>query len=222
MERADALVDIGPRRPRAERQDPRPEPPEGARRHTIRRAVGAVEDDREPAEVERERGAEEVDVVGLRSVVLDQLADPRAPRPRRLVGPAEPPLDLVFPRVGELRALRGEELDAVVLELIVRGAQHDAAVRLEPAREERDGRRRQDADRVAVGAGGEEPGDQRRLEQRAGVARVAADDEPGALGAVLGLKRGGELPAHAKGEVGREGLLVGDAADAVSPEQARH
>ena len=95
-------------------------------------------------------------------------------------------------------------------------------MRLELAREERDGGRRQDADRVAVGAGGEEPGDQRRLEQRAGAARVAPDDEPGALRAVLGLKRGGELPPHTKGEVGREGLLVGDAADAVGPEQAHH
>src|SRR5207302_2579597 len=60
VERADALVDIGPRRPRAERQDPRAEPPEGARRHTIRRAVGAVEDDRNAAAVARDCVAEAV------------------------------------------------------------------------------------------------------------------------------------------------------------------
>jgi len=80
----------------------------------------------------------EVDVVGLGAVVVDELADLRAARAGCLVLLADPPLDLGLPGVGELGSLRREELDAVVLERVMGGAQHDAAVRVEPAREHRD------------------------------------------------------------------------------------
>src|SRR5204862_288633 len=81
----------------------RAEPPEDARRHAIGRAVGAVEHDGEPAEVEREGPAEEVDVVRLRARVGDEAADPGAARPGRAVLALEALLDLVLPGVGELR-----------------------------------------------------------------------------------------------------------------------
>src|SRR5206468_11096164 len=92
----DALQPLGVKRPAAgvdipavgagaDRQDARAEPPEDARRHAIGRAVGAVEHDGEPAEVEREGPAEEVDGVRLRARVGDEAADPGAARPGRAV-----------------------------------------------------------------------------------------------------------------------------------------
>src|SRR5205809_5179952 len=222
VERAAAGVDVPAVGAGADRQDAGAEPPEDARRHAIRRAVGAVEHDGEPAELEREGPAEEVDVVRLRARVGDEAADLGAPRARRTVVALEALLDLVLPGVGELRALRGEQLDAVVLERVVRRAEDDAAVGAELLREERDRRRREHADGVAVGAGGEQPRHERGLEQRPRQTRVASEHEPYAVGPVLDLQRRDELASDPEREVGRERLLVGDAADPVGAEQTRH
>src|SRR5881396_3497741 len=87
------------------------------------------------------------------------------------------------------------------------------------AREERDARRREHADRVAVGAGREETRHHGRLEQRPREARVAADHESHALAALLRDQRGHELAADAIREVRRQRRLVGHTADAVRAEQ---
>src|SRR5207249_563934 len=207
---------VGPRR---HGHHARAEPPEDARPHAERRAVRAVDDHGESGEVQRETAREEVDVVLLRAVVVDEAADVGAVRARRHVRRRQPCLDLLLPRVGELRALRREELDAVVLERVVGGGEHDAAVGIERAREERDARRREHADRVAVGAGGEETRHHGRLEQRPREARVAADHESHPLAALLRDQRGHELAADAIREVRRQRRLVGHTADAVRAEQ---
>src|SRR5439155_24639651 len=222
MERPAAGVDVPAIGAGTDRQDAGAEPPEDARRHAIRRAVGAVEHDREPAELEREGPAEEVDVVRLRARVGDEAADPGAPRARRAVLALEALLDLVLPGVGELRALRGEQLDAVVLERVVGRAEHDSAVGAKPFREERDRRGREHADRVALGTGGQQPRHERGLEERSRQARVASDDKPHAVGRVLAEERRDELTPDAEREVGGEWVLVGDAANPVGAEQACH
>src|SRR5438094_363946 len=208
--------------PRLLAAEVRAEPPEDARRHAIRRAVGAVEHDGEPAELEREGPAEEVDVVRLRARVGDEAADLGAPRARRTVVALEALLDLVLPGVGELRALRGEQLDAVVLERVVGRAEHDAAVGAELLREERDRRGREHADRVALGAGGEQPRHERGLEEGPRQACVASDDEPHAVRRVFEQEGRDELTPDPEREVGSERVLVGDAANPVGAEQACH
>ena len=222
MERPALGVDVRAVRAGADRENAGTEAPEDARRHAVGRAVGAVERDREAGEVEREAPAEELDVLGLRARVGDEPADPGAPRARRAVVALEALLDRVLPGVGELGALRGEQLDAVVLEQVVGRAEHDATVGAELLREEGDRRRREHADGVALGAGGEQPRHEGGLEQRPRQARVASDDEAHAVDPVVELQRGDELAPDPEREVGRERLLVGDAADTVGPEQARH
>ena len=76
--------------------------------------------------------------------------------------------------------------------------------------------------RVALGASGEQPRDERGLEHRARQARVASDDEPRTVGPVLDRERRDELAPDPEREVGGERFLVGDAADTVGSEQARH
>jgi len=67
--------------------------------------VGAVERDRDRAQIEREAAAEELDVLGLGLSVVDQRADLFATSPRRTIRSRQPLLDLGLPRVRELGAL---------------------------------------------------------------------------------------------------------------------
>ena len=116
-----------------------------------------------------------------------------------------------------LKPSRAEELDAVVLVGVVRGAEHGREVELVAAQQQRGGGRRQDAAEQDLAAGGGDARGQGRLEHLARLARVADDEHARVLGAALaGDRRRGA--AEAEREVGGE-LLAGDAADAVGPEQ---
>jgi hypothetical protein len=90
-------------------------------------------------------------------------------------------LDQRLDLVGELAAAGVEELDAVVLVGIVRGADHDAEVALEALREIRDTRRGQRADQHHVDARGDETRFERGLEHVARQPRVLADEHRPAL-----------------------------------------
>ena len=81
--------------------------------------------------------------------------------------------------VGQLGAAAGEELDAVVVERIVRRADHDAGRQPQRARQIRDRRRRQRSAQIDVDARGGKSGLERRLEQVARDARVLADQHAG-------------------------------------------
>ncbi len=74
-----------------------------------------------------------------------------------------------------------EELDAVVLVRIVRGADHDAELAAELLRHVGDAGRRQRPDQVHVDAGSDEARLQRSLEHVAGKPRVLADERRAAL-----------------------------------------
>ena len=196
--------------------------PEDLRRHPVRRAVGTVEHDGHSAEIEEAGAARIAHVVRVGALVPQDAPDLGPDWLGCLVGAGEPRLDLLLPGIRELGALRGEDLDPIVGERVVRGGQNDAAMRLEPPREEGDGRRRQDTDRVDIATGGQGAGDERGLEHGARQARVAPDDQPDLLDAVMVEQRRHELPSEPEGQLGGQGLHIGDAADPVGAEQPAH
>src|SRR5260370_16993568 len=83
-----------------------------------------------------EDGIRDSSVTGVQTCALPISADRGTAGLGRDVRPIQPRLDLVLPRIGKLSASGGEELDPVVLEGIVRGRQHDAAVGVERPRSE--------------------------------------------------------------------------------------
>ena len=105
----------------------------------------------------------------------------RRPRPwaGRLVRAAEPRLDLVLPVVGELPALRGEELDAVVVEGVVRRREYHAAGRPQAPASAPRPRASAGPPPRAHRPGREDAGDQRLLEERTREPRVAPDQDGG-------------------------------------------
>ena len=128
---------------------------------------------------------------------------------RRLV---EQRLDLLLRRVRELAAVAVEELDAVVLGRVVRGGDDGAEIE----REQRDGRRRQDAGEHGMTARRRDAGGEGVLELAARGARVAPDEH---RPAARPERRGA---AKALDELGRE-IFPDDPPYAVGAEVAsRH
>ena len=99
-----------------------------------------------------------------------------ARQPARKVG-IDQRLDLGLDRIGELVAVRAEQLDPVVLERIVRSRNHHAEIGAERPREHRDGGRRHRSEQIDVHPDGGEAGGQRALDHVAGAARVLADHD---------------------------------------------
>ena len=92
---------------------------------------------------------------------------------------------LAFDFVAELEAVRPEQLDAVVVERIMRGRDHDAEIGAHRARQHADRRRRNRAGEQHVHADRGEAGNQRGLDHVAGEAGVLADEDAVAVIAVL-------------------------------------
>jgi hypothetical protein len=116
--------------------------------------------------------------------------------------------------VGELVAVRAEELDAVVGVRVVRRRDDGRQVEPVAADEQRRGRGRQHAALQHVAAGGRDARRQRRLQHLAGLAGVADDQHLRALDGRLD-RDGTTQP---QGEVRSEDL-AGDPADAVGSEE---
>ena len=115
------------------------------------------------------------------ALAVDALGAPerlRIARERRLV---EVRLDRLLELVGQLAAGAVEELDAVVVVGIVRGADDDAEVAVEALHQVGDAGRRQRPDQQHVDAGGDEAGLERGLEHVARQARVLADQDRAAV-----------------------------------------
>ena len=192
---AAALVDVAPVRLGADRLDRGAEPLEDRRGGAEGGAVGAVEQDVTAGEIEREGGLQRPQVVLEAAVQLTDLAG--------LDGVALGVQQRLDPRLGlvvELGAQRGEELDPVVAIGVVRGRDDRGEVETEALDQHRRGRRRQHATEQGVATGGGDPGGQRRLEHRPGLARVADDQYLRPLGI---QRRGGRL-AQRGGQLGRE------------------
>ncbi len=91
-------------------------------------------------------------------------------------------LDRLLEVVGELPAFAVEELDAVVVVAVVRGADDDAEVAAESLHEVGDARSRQGPDEQHVDTRGDEAGLERGFEHVSREPRVLADQHPAALG----------------------------------------
>nr|BFE86191.1 hypothetical protein GCM10020093_087920 [Planobispora longispora] len=129
----------------------------------VGRAVCAVDDHAQAVEPPGQGGQHVGDVtIGL-AVRLAHPADGRAGRPVPLL--AEPLLDLVLDRVGQLEAAAREELDPVVRGGVVGGGDHHAHVGSESRRQVSDRRGGQHAEPEDVHAGRRKAGDHRGLQE---------------------------------------------------------
>jgi hypothetical protein len=172
-------------------------------------------------ELLREARLHELDVAAARVLHLLGAAKPVRGRHAPAVGAGEARLDPRLDLVGQLVAVRPEQLDAVVLERVVRGGDDHAKIGLERAGQHGDGRRRQGAEQDHVHAHGHEPGGQRRLQHVAGQPGVLADHDPVQMAAARELRAGRQRDPE-RGFRGHR-LEVRRAADAVGAEEpARH
>ena len=138
--RTAAQVDVPAVGRAADRDDLRAEVREHARRDFVAGAVGAVDHDLEAGEIDarRQRRGAEILVATARLVDTRGLAERvRLARQRRLV---QVRLDLLLEFVGQLAAVRVEELDAVVFVQVVRRADDDAEAAAELLRQVGDAR----------------------------------------------------------------------------------
>ena len=208
--RADARVDVAPVRLVGVRGDGGAQAAEDLRRDLVGGAVGAVEEHLDAAQVEvAEALVQAAQVVLLRAVEGVDAADGGAGD-----GLVEALLDLRFGRVVELEPVAAEELDPVVLVRVVGGRDDGGEVEAVLADQQRRRGGRQDATEQHVPARGGDAGGERRLEHRAGLARVA-DDEHARL--VL-AQPADDGVAEAERQVGGE-HIAGGAAHAVGAEQ---
>ena len=185
---------------------------------SVHGAVGAVDGDAQPRQVERD-ALDDVPDVALDGALDGVGAADLLAAQRDEVVAADVLLDLGLFVVGELEAEVAEELDAVVGEGVVRGRHDDAGVGAALDDQGGEPRRGDDAGDLDRAAAAGDAGDQRRLEHGARDARVAADQKARGRAAMLGQHVGGRA-ADLQGELGRE-LLAGQAADAVGAEE-RH
>ena len=138
-----------------------------------------------------------------------------APASRRLRSEFDQVLDLFLGLVGQLVAVRAEQLDAVVVERIVRGRDHHAEVGAHRAHQHRDAGRRDRAGEQHVHADRGEARRQRVLDHVAGKARVLADQH--AVPVLAGLIDEPDRLPDLQGEIGRD-HAIGAAANAVRSE----
>ena len=165
-----------------DRDDLGAELPQHLGRGAVGGAVGAVDDDLEAVEALAlgEGGLGELHVAAAGVV------DAGGPADGARLGEGgrglEQRLDLLLDGVGELEAVGAEELDAVVLEGVVRGRDHHPEVGAHRARQHADRRRRHRADEEDVHADRGEAGDQRGLQHVARAAGVLADQHAVGVG----------------------------------------
>ena len=161
--------------------------PQRFRHHLVGRAVGAIDHDAQAVEREiaRQRALGEFDVAVMHAVDTAGAAEARALRQPLVEGLVEQLLDLLLDVVGELEALRAEQLDAVVLEQIVRGRDHHAEIGAHRLGQHRDRRRRHRADQQHVHADRGEARHHRVFDHVAGQPRVLADHDAMAMLAAL-------------------------------------
>ena len=124
-------------------------------------------------------------------------------------------LDLLLDLVGQLEAVRAEQLDAVVVEQIVRGGDHHAEIGAHRLGQHRDRRRRHRAEQQHVHADRGEAGDQRVFDHVAGEPGVLADHD--AMAMLAALKHQAGRLADLERQLRRD-QTVGAAANAVGAE----
>ena len=216
--RAAFLVDVEAVRLDADRDHLGAELPQRLGRHLVGGAVGAVDDHAQAFErqVARQACAWRIRCSGRARRRCAWRGRARGSWPSCLVRSASISASIsMLDLVGELVAVRPEQLDAVVVERIVRGRDHDAEIGAHRARQHGDRRRRHRAEQQHVHADRGEAGDQRGLDHVAGQPRVLADHH--AMAVVAAAKhQAGRLPDLQRQF--RRDHAVGAAANAVGAE----
>ena len=176
-------------------------------RDVVARAVRAVDDDPQSAQVElgRKGALAELDVAARCIVDPPCLAElgRRDAEQRRV----HRRLDGMLDRVRQLQSTGREELDAVVVERIVRRADDDAGGQPQRARQIGDARCGQRPGQMDVDPRRRQPGLERRFEHVAGNPRVLADQDrgpPAGVARLLGEHAPGR-PTELQHELRRDG-----------------
>ena len=193
--------------------------PQHRRRHLVGRTIGAIDDDFQIGEIETacRRRLDRLDVAALGIVHALGAAD-RGRRGKMHARRCNHELfDLVLDRVRELEAVGTEQLDAVVLEGIVRGRNHDADVGPHGTRQEADGRCRNRTEQEHVDTDRQESGGQRLLDHVAGEPCVLADHRAMTMAAAIEHLARGHADAH--GDLGCHGRAVRAAAHTIGAEE---
>ena len=217
---ADLRVDVGAVGRDADGDHLGPQLVEGGGRYLVGGPVGAIDDHAQAVQRGRARegGLGDLHVAGLGVVDALDAAQGLGLGQALLQPLLHQRLDLQLAVVGELVAVRPEQLDAVVAEAVVAGGDHHPQVCAHGSGHQRHGRRGQGAEQPHVHARGGEAGHQRGLQHVAGQPRVLADHHQVAAGGVAQeqLARG---QAHPQGDLRRHGVLVRLPADAVGAEE---
>jgi hypothetical protein len=178
--------------------------------------IGAIDNDAQPVEAQAlgERRLHEFDIAAFRIVKTPRAAE--LARGREALAHVDVALDLRLDLVGELVAVRPEQLDAVVVIGVVGGGDDDAQIGAQRAREHGHTRCGHRAQQHHVHADGDEARGQRRLQHVAGKARVLADDDEVPMGPAreMAASRHRDLERR----FGGHGLLVGRPANPVGAE----
>ncbi len=194
---------------------------EHRRRHVIAGAVRAVDDDPPAMQVEfgRKGALAELHVPAGGIVDAPRLAERRRRYARQRS--AHSALDRFLDVVTQLGTRRGEELDAVVVEWIVRCADHDACRQPQRTSQVGDARRGQRAAQIDVDAGGREARLQRGLEEVPRNAGVLADQHARpvtASGVLDGHQRAPRRPAKLHHQIRRDRRLADTTPNSVGTE----
>lgn len=180
VRRAAAVVDVRAVRQRVNDLDRGAEVAQDLRHRLAGGAIRAVEHDLDALEALLARRDHELHVLIQEIRAVLDVADVLRRRARVVIVRLElmhDGLELILDGIRQLVAVAAEELDAVVVERIVRGRDDDAGLSLMLACEVCDGRRRDDAGEHRAAARRADAGRQRRLEHLARDARIAADDD---------------------------------------------
>ena len=189
------LVDVESVGVDADRNDVGAQLPQRFRHHLVGRAVGAIDHHAQAVEAEmaRQRALGEFDVAVMDAVDAAGAPETGALRQFLVEAFVEQLLDLHLDVVGEFEALRAEQLDAVVLEQIMRSGNHHAEIGAHRFGQHRHRRRRDRAEQQHVHADRGEAGHHRVFDHVAGKPRVLADHDAVAMLAAL-KHQSGRLP----------------------------
>ena len=187
-----SLVDVEAVRLDTDRDHVGAELPQRVGSDPVGGAVGAVDDHAQAfeREIARQRALGEFDVAVVNAVDALGAAEFGALGEALDHVAVDQRFDVVLGLVGKLVAVGPEQLDAVVVERIVRGRDHDADVGPHRARQHGDGRGRHRAEQQHVHADRGEARDQRRLDHVAGQPGILADHHAMAMLAAAEHKAG--------------------------------
>ena len=185
--RAAAVIDVAPVGAHRDGHNLRPQLPQGCRCRLVGRAIGAIDDHLEAVQAYNlvQRALGELDIAFVGALYALGLADPVRLGEQLIRVAQDQRLDLFLGLVGELVAIRPEQLDAVIEIRIVRGRDHDAQIGAQRADQHGDGLRRDRAQLYDVHAHGGEARNECRLDRIARKPCVLADHDamtPAAIG----------------------------------------